>query len=77
MSLMSVSLLLQQCLVCTVRWEVCGRTTVVYKYSRGTLGEMVTVVRNGHNNSDSNLGQGSNTLGKGMHPTILPPSMRK
>ena len=53
------------------------------KKSGGARGVMVIVVGNGHGDMSSNPGQidcishSANTLGKGMNPINLPPTMGK
>ena len=42
---------------------------------KGVRGVMVIVLGNGHGDTSSN--PGTNTLGKGMNPIILPPAMGK
>ena len=52
-------------------------------FNGGARGVMVIVVGIGHGDTSSNLDQidcishSTNTLGKGMNPTILPPAMGK
>ena len=55
----------------------------IYKYTKGSYGEMVIIIGNGHGDTSSNPGRdwlqfhSTNTLGKGMDPTILPAAMGK
>ena len=43
----------------------------------GACDVMVIVVRNGHDGSAVYIAHTTNTLRKGIHPTILPPAMDK